>query len=212
MEEYDIKNHKIMTMDEEKREKVIKVALIEFAKGYSTANMDNLAKEAGISKGLIFHYFVSKKGLYLFLLKYCVEIIDFEYSKVIIEDGDFLENIRVVSELAMEMTYRYPEIYDFIGKAVFSINQVFPEGLPKDLPSSNDKLLIQIMTISDKSLYRDDIDSDKVENIVLWTMKGFSDSIIKYGSDIKNYQENYESIMNEFEEYIGVLRRLLYKQ
>lgn len=57
---YYIKDHKIMIMDKEKRERIIAAALKEFTKGYATANMDNLAEEAGISKGLIFHYFGSK--------------------------------------------------------------------------------------------------------------------------------------------------------
>jgi AcrR family transcriptional regulator len=209
--EYELKDHKIMTMEEEKRRKVISAALKEFTKGYDAANMDHLAAEAGISKGLVFHYFGNKKGLYYFLLKYCAEIMDAEYSRVILKDRDFLENIRMVSRLALEMTFKFPDVYAFIGKAVFSINQVFPEGLPKDLPNSNQTLLVKILTLSDKTLFRDDIDSRKVQNIVLWTIKGFSDSIMSYGSDIADYQKNSTAIMKEFEEYIEVLRKLIYK-
>lgn len=212
LSEYDIKDHKIMIMDEEKRKKVILAALKEFSKGYSAANMDNLAIEAGISKGLIFHYFGSKKGLFLFLLKYCAEIMDEEYSKVILKDKDFLKNVRTVSKLAMEMTFRFPDVYAFIGKAVFSINQLFPEGLPKDLPNSNQMLLEKILKISDKSLFRNDISSEKAQNIALWTLRGFSDSLLQYGSNIEDYQNNYEEvIMKEFEEYMELLKRLLYK-
>lgn len=65
----------------------------------------------------------------------------------------------------------FPEVYAFIGKAVFSINQVFPEGLPKDLPNSNQKLLEKILRISDKSLFRDDISIEKAQNIALWTIR-----------------------------------------
>ncbi len=209
--EYDIKDHKIMTMDKTKRERVITAALKEFAKGYSSANMDKLAAEAGISKGLIFHYFGSKKGLFLFLLKYCAQIMDEEYSKVILKDRDFLENVRTVSKLALEVTFRYPDIYAFIGKAVFSINQVFPEGLPKDLPNSNEKLLEKILRASDKSLFREDISIDKAQNIALWTIRGFSDSLLRYGSNIEEYQKNYDDLMKELEEYIEILKRLLYK-
>ena len=212
IKEYDIKDHKIMTMDKEKRDRIISVALKEFSKGYSVANMDNLAADAGISKGLIFHYFGSKKGFYLYLLKYCAAVMDEEYSKVLIKDKDFLENIRVVSKLAMEMTFLYPDVYNFIGKAVFSISQVFPEGLPKDLPNSNQKLLEKILAISDKSLFRDDIDSEKAQRVAIWTLRGFSDSLLRYGSDIKEYQKHYEDvIMKEFEEYMEILRRILYK-
>ena len=49
--------------------------------------MDNLAFEAGISKGLFFTI-LYQKG-FLFLLKYCAEIMDEEYSKVILKDRDF---------------------------------------------------------------------------------------------------------------------------
>lgn len=209
--EYDINDHKIMMMEEEKRKKIIAVSLKEFTKGYDAANMDHLTNKAGISKGLIFHYFGSKKGLFLFLLKYCAKIMDEEYSKVILKDRDFLENIRIVGNLAMEMSYRFPDVYAFIGKAVFSINQVFPQGAPKDLPNSNQKLLEKIMRISDKSLFRDDISNDKAQNIALWTLRGFSDSLLKYGNNVEDYQKNYDVVMKEFEAYMDALKKLLYK-
>ena len=72
--EYEIADHKIMTMEEEKRERLIMEALKEFSKGYAYANMDEIVKRAGISKGLLFHYFGTKKGVFLFLLKYTLNI------------------------------------------------------------------------------------------------------------------------------------------
>ncbi|KUG04106.1 transcriptional regulator, tetr family [hydrocarbon metagenome] len=200
-----------MTMEMEKRERVITAALKEFSKGYGMANTDEIAKEAGISKGLIFHYFGSKRGLFLFLLKYCSEIVNTEYSKVILSSRDFLINITVVSKLAMDMTFQYPLVYRFIGKAYFSLGEVFPEGLPRDLPESNKTLLQQILKISDKSLFREDIDQEKAQNVVLWTMSGFSDSLLRYGDDLEAYQVHYDVFFKEFEEYVELLRKLLYK-
>jgi hypothetical protein len=38
------------------------------------------------------------------------------------------------------------------------------------------------------------------------------DSLLRYGSNIEDYQKNYKKIiMQEFEEYIVILKRLLYK-
>lgn len=209
--EYDFKEHKIMTMEKEKRERVINVALGEFMKGYSIANIDSLAKEAGISKGLIFHYFGSKRGLFLFLLKYSADIMNTEYSKVVLASRDFLENIRVVSRQAVEMSFKYTLVYGFVAKAYFSINEVFPQGLPKDMPNSNQTLLLEILTKSDKSFFREDIDNIKAQNIILWTIKGFSDGLLRYGTDINNYKTHYHQIMKELEEYIELLRKILYK-
>lgn len=209
--EYEIKDHKIMTMEEEKRERVIAAALKEFNRGYHLANMDKIVKEAGISKGLIFHYFGSKRGLFLFLIKYSAEIINNEYAKVILSSRDFLENVVAVSRLALEITFQYPTIYGFLLKAFFALNEVFPEGLPKDMPNLNRTLLQKILEKSDKSLFRDDIDKGKAQNIVMWTMNGFSESLLRYGNEMENYEAHYDRLMKEFEEYVELLRKLLYK-
>lgn len=50
--------------------------LNEFAtKGYEEASTIIIAKNAGISKGLMFHYVNSKKDLFLYLYDYTIEII-----------------------------------------------------------------------------------------------------------------------------------------
>lgn len=208
--EYDIKEHKFMTMEEEKRERVINTALKEFSKGYAVANTDTIVKQAGISKGLIFHYFGSKRGLFLFLLKYASNIVNTEYAKVILESRDFLENIRVVSKLAGDLIFQYPLVYRFIAKAQSSINDVFPEGLPKDLPNSSHTLMKQILQKSDKSLFREDVDSEKAQYIILWTMNGFADILLKYGDDMEVYKAHYGEIVKEQEEYFQILRKILY--
>ena len=51
---------------EKSREKILSAALELFAnKGYEAASIDSIAKKAGISKGLIYNYFESKKSILL---------------------------------------------------------------------------------------------------------------------------------------------------
>ncbi|AWI04976.1 TetR/AcrR family transcriptional regulator [Clostridium drakei] len=72
-------------ISEEKKNRIIKAALKEFAvKGYEEASTNNIVKEAGISKGMIFHYFENKKNLYLYILDYCAELY-FQKTKEICE-------------------------------------------------------------------------------------------------------------------------------
>jgi AcrR family transcriptional regulator len=97
------------------------------------ANTDVIVKEAGISKGLIFHYFGSKRGIFLFLMKYALDIFTTEYEKVISESNDFLENIRIISKMKGELSRQYPLLFGFMVKAQSSIKEVFSEGLPGDL-------------------------------------------------------------------------------
>lgn len=55
---------------EEKRSLIIETALVHFAnKGYHATTIDHLAKHAGISKGLMYHYFKSKEDLLLAIIE-----------------------------------------------------------------------------------------------------------------------------------------------
>lgn len=61
-------------LSEEKQELILKVCIEEFAKnGYDHTSTDVLTSKAGISKGILFHYFKSKKNLYLYIVKTITE-------------------------------------------------------------------------------------------------------------------------------------------
>ncbi|MFD6209493.1 TetR/AcrR family transcriptional regulator, partial [Peribacillus sp. NPDC060253] len=67
---------KFLNMDKEKQDRIINAAIKEFAqKGYDNASTNEIVKEAGISKGLLFHYFQNKKQLYLFLYEHMIDIL-----------------------------------------------------------------------------------------------------------------------------------------
>jgi AcrR family transcriptional regulator len=215
VKEYDIKEHKFMTMEEEKRERVINSALKEFSKGYTAANTDVIVKEAGISKGLLFHYFGSKRGLLLFLIKYTLDIFFTEYEKVISDSHDLLENIRIGSKLKMELSFRYPLIFGFLVKAYSAIKDVFPEGLPGDLQYSSHMVeamqQIRQKSNNEKTLFKEGIDSEKAQNIIIWTMNGLIDSLLRYGDDIDAYRAHYDEAVKELDEYLQILRKILYR-
>lgn len=215
IKEYNMKDHKFMTMEAEKRERVINAALKEFSKGYLEANMDVIAKEAGISKGLLFHYFGSKRGFFLFLIKYTLDIYFSEYEKVLSENHDFLENIRAGSKLKMELSFRHPLIFGFLIKAYAAVKDVFPEGLPDDVPYSSHMVeamqQIRQRSNQEKTLFKEGIDSEKAQNIILWTMDGFIDSLFRYGDEIDAYQAHYNEMVKELDEYLQILRKILYR-
>lgn len=212
IKEYDVKNHKFMTMEKEKRQRVINAALKEFSRGYLAANTDVIVKEAGISKGLLFHYFGSKRGLFLFLIKYALDTTVSAYENIISENNDFLENLRIISQVKAGMYFRYPNIFGFMVKAMSAIRDVFPEGLPADLPFPSYMWMHAICQKSnnDKSLFKEGIDSEKAQNIIIWTMNGFIESLFRYGDDIDAYREHYDEMAKEIEEYMGILRKILY--
>ncbi len=200
-------------MDADKQARVIRAALGEFSKGYAEANTDLIVKEAGISKGLLFHYFGSKRGLFFFLLKYILETLITEIEKVISRESDFLENIRFVSRVEADLARQYPLEFAFLARAQSAIKAVFPEGLPGVSPDSPHMLMELICQRSnnDPALFKEGIDSEKAQNMIIWTMNGYSESLLRYGDDIEMYNAHAAEIAEEEEAYLRLLRRLLYR-
>ena len=114
--------------------------------------------------------------------------------------------------MELDLSFEQPYVMDFLVKAAFSLKEVFPEGLPKDVPDLTAGILLdRIMKNADRSLLRSDIDAEKAQKIILWTMDGFMNSLLACGGDIENYKSHYDQCMKEFEGYLQLLRKLLYQ-
>ena len=63
-------------LDPEKRDRIINAAIEEFARyPFEKASTNNIVKKAGISKGLLFHYFDSKQALYEKLIGFVINML-----------------------------------------------------------------------------------------------------------------------------------------
>jgi TetR/AcrR family transcriptional regulator len=64
-----MQNDSFLKLPEARRNELMRIAAEEFIQcGYSGASTNTITRRAGISKGILFHYFGSKKELYLYLL------------------------------------------------------------------------------------------------------------------------------------------------
>jgi len=208
----ELESHKIMAMDPEKRERVINAAMKEFAKGYKTACTDTIVREAGISKGLLFHYFGTKEGLYGFILKNACNMVYNEYLILIdLEQKDFIEKIWQMTLLKMDLTYKHPALFEFLAKAYVELqenpNEEFALYFNKTRSIAVEKALSDI----DTSLFKEGIDAKKAADIILWTLNGYSTSQINANMRMEDYQKEYERYLKELKEYIDILRETLYK-
>src|SRR5690625_3006661 len=107
---------KIFNLRSERKDAILNAALKEFAtKGFDDASTNVIAKESGISKGLLFHYVNSKKDLFLFLYDYCNELVNNEYVNLInFEEKDIFEKLRQSYLLQIDLLQKHPWIFDFI--------------------------------------------------------------------------------------------------
>ena len=105
-------NEKFFDLKKEKQDRMINASLKIFAlNGYRHASTDDIVAEAGISKGLLFHYFVNKLGLYTFLYDYSVRFMLLELSGCAGgEKEDFFELIRKRENAKMQVLKNYPSL------------------------------------------------------------------------------------------------------
>ncbi len=72
-------NEKFFDLSKGKQDRIINGVLKVFAvSGYEQAATDEMVREAGISKGLLFHYFETKLGAYRFVYNYVVRYLKLE--------------------------------------------------------------------------------------------------------------------------------------
>ena len=112
-------NEKFFDLKKEKQDRIMGAAMEMFAEsGYEHASTDDMVKRAHISKGLLFHYFGSKLGLYSFLYDYCVRFLTLEYSRnVPKEETDFFRLQDALLAAWADAIRQYPYIRLFLNAA-----------------------------------------------------------------------------------------------
>lgn len=113
-------NEKFFDLGKEKQDRMINAALKVFAENpYRHASTDTIVQNAGISKGLLFHYFGSKIGLYTFLFDYSVKYMLFEYDHAIPKDEkDYFAIRKDMEKAKLNVLRNYPYMAQFILSAL----------------------------------------------------------------------------------------------
>lgn len=91
-------------VSEERTKQILDAAMVVFTRhGYDKARMDDIAQEAGLSKGSLYWYFKSKKDLFLALFDASMEDMVGAMSEIGPEHGSASDRIRVLANLMREM-------------------------------------------------------------------------------------------------------------
>ena len=207
---------KFLALDIEKQERILSAAMKEFKAGYKNASTDNIVREAGISKGLLFHYFGTKERLYDFLVDYAIDTTQHEYIDLVnVIQPDILESVWQLSLLKRELSLRYPAIFDFLANAYVDASAPDSGTRLSRFKEIQTNFMAQVYAHADHSLFRDDIDPKKATDIILWALEGYALSTIAVtsgegiGSDPS---DNYDKYLEELEEFISILRKCFYRQ
>lgn len=106
----------------DKRQRISRAALREFAqRGYALASTNAITAQAGISKGLLFHHFGNKAGLYLYLVEeHLASSVAYLRGLAAAQPppGDMVERLMQSAYRKLEFAREQPEVAKFLFDAL----------------------------------------------------------------------------------------------
>lgn len=199
-------NEKFFDLKKEKQDRMLNAALKIFAQnGYAHASTDDIVKEAGISKGLLFHYFTNKIGLYTFLYDFSARFIELEMtSSVDRSDNDYFSIHLMLKKAETNVMKMYPYMVSFI-------NSCEKEDIIEALSVVSDKKDIvpncveEIFKHANTMLIKNDVDQSKLTEIVNFTSAAVMEKVLKENP------ERPEQYFEDMKDYLILLKNACYR-
>jgi AcrR family transcriptional regulator len=206
------KNIKIPNSEDSKRKSILNAAMIEFCSGYEKASTDAIVKTAGVSKGLLFHYFGTKKDLFLYAYDYAIQIIMREFFDLInLNERDILERLRQIALLKMDLMQKYPMIFNFIKHASFPETNDVKNQIMEQRNKLTKDVYPRLFYDIDRTLFREDIDVDTAISVILYTIESYAQNQANPDKSTKDYYSEYSRYLSDLERYIQLFKTSFYR-
>ncbi len=195
-------NSKFFDLKQEKQDRMINAALKIFAlNGYNHASTDDIVKEARISKGLLFHYFDSKIGVYTFIYDFSVRFFLLELSSAVDpSETSYFEIRRQMEAAKMQCLKSYPYMQMFMNscrhedilEAVLAI---------KDSRENFEKSVDIILSKADRSVLMSSAYAEALTKMLDYTLDGLM------VDEFATNSFNAELLYKESLEYIKIVEK-----
>ncbi|MDR3052971.1 MAG: TetR/AcrR family transcriptional regulator [Coriobacteriales bacterium] len=200
----------------EKRERILQAALEEFANNdYAQASTNAIVEGAGISKGLLFHYFGDKAGLYCYLLDYVTQRYTTELMAHIdlqpTHPIDLFATLQQTTEFKLYATQKcLLEARLFVRAVKNTLPPELKEKVDEQIGAAYDAYEAVIAAL-DENLLREGMDKRMVAKAIYWISEGITNEVIATVSSHFEMDE-YERIIADASRYFDLMRAMFYKQ
>ena len=202
-------NKKFFSLPEARQDLIRNSAMLEFGDNtFKKTSADSIAKRAGVSKSLLFHYFKDKRELYLYLFHYALEMCIKKYMMITYDFGetDFFLALEMGQKVKMDMVRRYPGLFRFVMRAYYERDSLLSPHLRKGLNSLLESTSRDFLARMDLYKFKEDIDPWEVIRLLTLTAEGM---MARTGADTA---EEIEALFQEYKNYADMLKRQFYKE
>lgn len=206
-------NNTFEGLPEEKRKLIIDVSMEEFAQnGYEKASTNAIVKKAGISKGILFHYFGNKKNLFLYIVDYAMDVfLEKFYSMDEQVPSDLFDKIIHWGLKKLKLYYELPLVSKLIMTAYIKIPDELKEEMMVRYRKIYNENLPLFFNDIDTTKFREGVDKEKAVELIMLCLEGLNGKYIqKFKSDPEAGIPQMDEIFNEMREYFEILKGGLY--
>lgn len=200
--------------NDEKKQQIFTAAEKEFALyGYEKASTNNIIKAAGVSKGLLFHYFGSKKNLYWVTLDASLQHF-LTYFDENLKDmsEDILERLIEINIVKMKLSAEYPLRQKLLTEAILNPPKEMEEEILKLQSEMVKKYMPLITSGINYDKFKKGIDKNTAINFVMMMVDALGDRYIKaYRESATDYQQLIKSFVEELKIYADMVKYGIYK-
>lgn len=195
-------NEKFFDLKSEKQDRIINAALYLFAvNGYKHASTDEMVRTAGISKGLLFHYFGSKAGLYAYLVDFSVKYMLYEFKRVIGEETDYFDYNDRLELAKANVLGTYPYMNIFVQNAL-TADDVSDDLLISEAIASYTATMKEYSSRLVRPSFAAGVDAGKVDKLITYTSRGLTEEFLTTGS------MRAEDLYKQISEYLKMIRTM----
>ena len=199
-------NEKFFEIKNEKQERILNAAIKVFAlNGYRKASTDVIVTEAGISKGLLFHYFTNKLSLYEYIIDYSIKYMNFEFTTSVSKyEKDFFELQMMMEQAKIRVMKIYPYMQQFLASLKYET-----DAKAKAVIGENAYALESMFNViykqADTSKFEEYVVVQKVMDMIRWMSDGYlREHLVEGDTDV-------DVLVSEFSKYLKMLRAHFYR-
>lgn len=204
-------------IDEGKKDRIINAALEEFAEnGYEKASTNVIVRNAGISRGLLYHYFKDKEELYNVLTKYAIDLLMKKVDTAIDwQESDILERIKQITFVKIELSRVYPELFNYVINFFTKDNNVQTMEEAYKLYESYGVNVQELFV----KVYQKNVDYSKFKepenikvslDIIRWTIEKWGEeTLVKSKGNFTI--DDMEVFGKEVDKYVDALKKAFYR-
>lgn len=195
-------------LPEAKKSAILESGVAEFShKSYADASTDEITKNCGISKGLLFHYFGSKKEFYLFCLARSLEKLVAATPEP--EQGDFYGIIFSVMDEKFRLCREYPDEMRLVNMASREASGEVTDGKNKILTEYLAKTTVESAKVMARAVealpLKNHSETKTGEALTLYVNAVINKYLLMYREKPDEFFEKSDVIKTEIRGYINLM-------